>query len=123
MINFRLLAEFTLIYAALTAAGQFLNNILVVTPTYGLNIAVTVIATIIVLKRRQIPNGWHSSPLLLAVNAGLCALASLYVLSYFVASFPLPSLFESSMSFLVNAAAAGGTTYFITSTRQHNNQT
>lgn len=122
MITFRLLVEFTLIYITLTAVGQLVNKIIAISPTYGLNIAVTIIAAIIVLKRGQIQSLSRSGSLLLSANAGFCAIASLYVLSYFVDGFPIPSLFEGSMSFLVNAVVAGATTYFISSASRRNNE-
>lgn len=123
MITFRLLAEFTFIYITLTAVAQLVNKIISITPTYGLNIAVTIIATIIVLKRSQLQSLSHSGSLLLSATAGFCAIASLYALSYVVVGFQIPSLFEGLMSFLVNAAIAGATIYFINSSSQHSNET
>jgi len=94
---------FFFIYVPFTFFSIYLNRLLGFSPTVGLNIAVLVITTLIVIRTGYINLSENKISIFFSIFGSGCCVITLYILAALFDEFIPPSLGESLSSFIFNA--------------------
>lgn len=103
---------FVFIYSLLLLGSLFINQQLSLHPEITINIAVTIIAALVLNKINAMRTYSQKELFSFSAIGGLCAVIAIFTLAAIYSNFEEPSLFEASISFSINALAVYLTLYF-----------